>query len=228
MCKDVQKRVEGREFKDVDALVWNVIDTAFEWPGETLEIEAVAPTALLRCEGGLGVSTRYLKCGDASESSRVTANAEIGPWVMDTKEWSVQGLKCACIIGVNPPERKDKQDVLIELHSTLDSKVGNHHIDMPPEKPIEEDAHGFWQDIVRRVCDVTEASSFQTLEALAALIAKTCLEVDQALLRIMVKIEKPSALTFVDGAGVEITRDRNWLHDMYSNSDGNNKTSSND
>ena len=48
---------------------------------------------------------------------------------------------------------------------------------------------------------------FETLEALATLIAKTALE-GFPVPQIVVNIEKPSALTFVDGAGVEIVRSK--------------------
>ena len=55
-----------------------------------------------------------------------------------------------------------------------------------------------------------EPSSFQTLEALAALVAGTCLK-NCSMPQVTVSIEKPSAMTFVEGAGVEITRDRSFL-----------------
>ena len=54
---------------------------------------------------------------------------------------------------------------------------------------------------------VVEASSFKTLEALAGLISQVCLN-EFPIHQITVSIEKPSALTFVAGAGVEITRGR--------------------
>lgn len=57
---------------------------------------------------------------------------------------------------------------------------------------------------------VVEPSNFQTLEALAALVARICLE-SFPMPQVTVSIDKPNALTFVDGAGVEIMRDRRWL-----------------
>ena len=57
---------------------------------------------------------------------------------------------------------------------------------------------------------IVEKSTFQTLEALAALLAKTVLQ-DFPMPKVTVKVEKPSALTFVDGAGVEITRTQKLL-----------------
>lgn len=60
---------------------------------------------------------------------------------------------------------------------------------------------------------VVEPSTFQTLEALAALIAKTALE-SFPVPQITIRIEKPSAMTFAEAAGVEITRDRRWMRNM--------------
>ena len=67
-----------------------------------------------------------------------------------------------------------------------------------------------WRRLVRGVCDVIEPSSFKTLEALAAHVARYCLQ-HFPFPQVTVGIEKPSALTFVEGAGVEVTRDRTWL-----------------
>lgn len=50
-----------------------------------------------------------------------------------------------------------------------------------------------------------ESSSFGTLEALAGFIAQVALE-GYPVPQITVSIEKPSALIYVDGAGVEIVR----------------------
>ena len=213
MCKEVQKCAEGKEFRDIDSLLLTVLNTANEWPGEILKIEVVAPTALLRC-GNLGVSMECSLYHHDDAVGSATAEACLSKWTAETQEWCMRGLRCACIIGVNPPERKEKQDVVIELRSTIYRKIDGREGMMQIVRVRGREAHGLWRNMVQQVYEVTEASSFQTLEALAALIAKTCLEVEDALLRIKVNIEKPSALTFVDGAGVEITRDRNWLHNM--------------
>ena len=54
---------------------------------------------------------------------------------------------------------------------------------------------------------VVEESKFETLEALAAQIS-TVLLYDFDIPQITVAVEKPSALTFVEASGVEITRGR--------------------
>ena len=55
-----------------------------------------------------------------------------------------------------------------------------------------------------------ETSSCETLEALCTLIAKNALG-KFLIPQIGVRIEKPSALPWVEGAGVEINRDQTWL-----------------
>lgn len=60
-----------------------------------------------------------------------------------------------------------------------------------------------------------EPSSCETLEALSTLIAKTALE-EFPVPQIGVHVEKPSALIYVEGAGVEICRDQHWLQSLKS------------
>ncbi len=55
-----------------------------------------------------------------------------------------------------------------------------------------------------------EGSAYETLEALATFIARIlCMDFKVGL--VTVSVEKPSALPSVDGAGVEITRDREFF-----------------
>lgn len=55
-----------------------------------------------------------------------------------------------------------------------------------------------------------ENSAFGTLEALAALVARTCLE-NNNLPWVEVMVEKPSALAHADASGVKISRSRQDL-----------------
>jgi dihydroneopterin aldolase len=50
-----------------------------------------------------------------------------------------------------------------------------------------------------------EETSFQTVEALATFVARIA-TVDFANERVKVRVEKPSALAFVERSGVEVTR----------------------
>lgn len=58
-----------------------------------------------------------------------------------------------------------------------------------------------------------EASSYETVEALAQLVAKISLE-QLSIPQVGVHVEKPSALMFVDGAGVDIVRDQVWRNSL--------------
>lgn len=194
MCKDVIAKVGGRDFHNIHNLTSEVADLANTWPGETLKITAMAPKALLRVEGGFGRNV-------------VLRRKEIGQrtslWDVDSHEWFIKDLNIACIIGVNEHERLEKQVVNIGLKMKGESEQELY-------KNMIWGENEMWRSLVRRVCEVVEASSFQTLEALAALIARTCLAAIPWP-EITVSLEKPSALTFVEGAGVEITRRRDFL-----------------
>lgn len=52
-----------------------------------------------------------------------------------------------------------------------------------------------------------EGTSYQTVEALATFIARIA-TVEFGNDQVTVRVEKPNALAFVDGAGVEITRSK--------------------
>lgn len=56
-----------------------------------------------------------------------------------------------------------------------------------------------------------EETSFQTVEALATFVARI-VTVDFGNERVTVRVEKPSALTFVQRSGVEITRSQAFFH----------------
>ena len=62
-----------------------------------------------------------------------------------------------------------------------------------------------------------EASSYETLEALATAIAVTALE-EYPIPQLGVRVEKPNALVFVEGAGVQIWRDQPWLQSLKGTS----------
>ena len=103
----------------------------------------------------------------------------------------IRNLRLACILGVNPHERLEKQPVVINLW------LWDFH----------DALYTGYAGLVRDVAVLVEASKFETLEALTTAIAKelcTAFSVE----RLTVAAQKPRALMFVDGAGVEITRSR--------------------
>lgn len=210
LCKDVTAKLNGQNFMSIDHFTSELAGLADNWPGETLNMQVLAPKALLRVEGGFGRHF-FLRRVETKNSGWKNWN-----WHVGSHEWVVQGLKLACIIGVNPHERLEKQNLSIDLRILGEAEVVDY---------TQQIKGGFdtWRRLVKEICDVrlcwlvlqfskvevqvVEPSSFETLEALATLIAKTALE-GFPVPQIVVNIEKPSALTFVDGAGVEIVRSK--------------------
>lgn len=111
----------------------------------------------------------------------------------------VNDLSVRCILGVSAEERREKQDVLINLVIFADlSKAG--------KSDRFEDAVDY-RAIKKKVFSMSEASEYYLVEALAEAVARICLE-NPAVLEVQIKVEKPSALRFARSVGVEITRER--------------------
>ncbi|KAL8732872.1 MAG: hypothetical protein Q9166_002473 [cf. Caloplaca sp. 2 TL-2023] len=203
MCKEITSQIDRKTFNNLQHLITILTTFAAFWPGEDTKLQALAPKALLRVEGGLEV-THSIRKKDRYEENGVPQVRHV-----DTRSYSIKGLKLACIIGVNKHERLMKQSVNVDLRipaidpRTFEAKEG----------PSEN-----WRTLVNRVCEVVEYSSFETLEALAARIAKTALD-SFPVQEITVSVEKPSALTFVEGAGVEITRRKESYSDPPDSSE---------
>ncbi|MHB9026634.1 MAG: 2-amino-4-hydroxy-6-hydroxymethyldihydropteridine diphosphokinase, partial [Armatimonadota bacterium] len=106
-------------------------------------------------------------------------------------------LLARCIIGLNPEERREKQDVLVNV--TLE-------VDLRRAGKSDSLAYSVdYRTIKKRLLAMTEESSYFLLEALAERMAAICLE-SPAVRRAQVRVEKPSALRFARSVGVEITR----------------------
>ena len=198
MAKDVLGKISGKEFMSIDHLTSDLGSLADNWPGETLRIVARAPKALLRTTEGL---EREL-CLQRREHKTAGEGKQL-VWHVLRHEWGISGLRISCIIGVNEHERVEKQDVLVRIRAMGERDKEEYGAQI-------REGGEMWRRRVRGICDAVESSSFQTLEALAAHVARYCLEYFP-FPQVTVGIEKPSALAFVEGAGVEITRDRRSL-----------------
>jgi FolB domain-containing protein len=111
----------------------------------------------------------------------------------------ISDLLVRCIIGVRDEERREKQDVVINLSLFAD-------LTKPGKSDRIEDAVDY-STVKKRVLRMAENSQFFLVEALAEAIAEICLE-QPAISRVQVRVEKPSALRFARSVGVEITRER--------------------
>jgi FolB domain-containing protein len=104
-----------------------------------------------------------------------------------------------CVIGITPEERREKQDVVINV--TL-------FADLRPAARSDrfEDAVDY-RAVKKRVLGLVEASECQLLETLAERVAAACL-LAPAVARVEVRVDKPGALRFARSVGVAIARER--------------------
>lgn len=108
----------------------------------------------------------------------------------------ITGLRLRCIIGFNPDERRDKQDVVIDMVLFTDLRAGG--ISDNPADILN------YRTINKAVIRHVEASSYNTLEALATSIARVAVE--NGAPHIRVTVHKPGALRFTDDVSVTIER----------------------
>jgi dihydroneopterin aldolase/D-erythro-7,8-dihydroneopterin triphosphate epimerase len=111
----------------------------------------------------------------------------------------IQDLWLRTIVGINEEERRDRQDVLINLALHVDTRAAGR-------SDAIEDAVNY-RTLTKRVIALVEGSRFHLVEKMAAEIAAICLE-DSGVQAATVRVEKPGALRFSRSVGVEIHRTR--------------------
>lgn len=98
----------------------------------------------------------------------------------------VNGLKIPTVIGVFTFERLQKQFVVLDLDIEFTKKSNVY-------------------EIIDQVSRYVEYSNFKTVEALIDAVAQIACQFDNVL-KVVAKVEKPNAITFADGVGVEVIR----------------------
>lgn len=111
----------------------------------------------------------------------------------------ISDLLVRCIIGIGDDERKNKQDVVINLSLSVDLRKAG-------KSDSIRDAVDY-AVLKKQIVAMAEGSQFFLVEALAEKIAEICLAYP-AIRQARVRVEKPGALRFARSVGVEITRDR--------------------
>jgi FolB domain-containing protein len=111
----------------------------------------------------------------------------------------IKDLLLRGIIGINDWERENQQDILINLTLFADLRRAG-------QSDRAEDLLNY-RTITKAIIAHVEQSSYHTVEALAAAIARICV-VDHPADRVIVRVEKPGALRFAASVGVEIERER--------------------
>ncbi len=111
----------------------------------------------------------------------------------------IKDLAVRCVIGVNPEERREKQDVLINIALAADLRAAG-------KSDRFEDAVDY-RAIKKKIYAMAERSEYFLVEALAERVAEICLE-DGRVAQVQVTVEKPAALRFARTVAVEIERGR--------------------
>ena len=111
----------------------------------------------------------------------------------------IRDLALRCIIGIYPEERREKQDVIINVEMHCDLRAAGKSDDL--HDTVD------YKSIKKAILKLVESSHFQLIEALAENIAAIALA-DSKVSEVVVTVDKPGALRFAKSSAVEITRTR--------------------
>jgi dihydroneopterin aldolase/D-erythro-7,8-dihydroneopterin triphosphate epimerase len=114
-------------------------------------------------------------------------------------EIHIRDLQLRAIIGLSEEERRDRQDIRIDLVLYTDTR--------PAASADSIDQAVNYRTLTKRVIEVVEGSRFFLVETLASEIASVCLQFS-GVERVQVSVEKPGALRFARSVGVLIERAR--------------------
>ncbi|MBL8851523.1 MAG: dihydroneopterin aldolase [Planctomycetaceae bacterium] len=111
----------------------------------------------------------------------------------------IRDLLLRAIVGINPDERVNRQDVLLNLLLETDLRPAARSDGI-------SDAVNY-RTIAKEVIEFVEQSRFNLVEALAEAVAALCLR-DERVSRVRINVQKPGALRFASSVGVTIERTR--------------------
>jgi len=110
----------------------------------------------------------------------------------------IRDLRARCIVGTNPDERINKQDVVVNITLYADLRKAGRSDDIADTVD--------YKAVEQTVLTLVEGSSFLLVERLAEAVAEACLA-QAGVRRVRVLVEKPAALRFARTVGVEIIRE---------------------
>ncbi len=111
----------------------------------------------------------------------------------------IRDLSLRCVIGITEDERREKQDVNIDVTLRADLRQAGR------TDRIEDTVN--YKVVEKRIVSLVEGSSCFLVERLAAEIAAVCLE-DPRVAQVKVRVAKPGALRFARSVDAEIVRRR--------------------
>lgn len=117
---------------------------------------------------------------------------------MSTDQIHIKDLLLRTIIGINEDERRNKQDVVINITLYTD------HTTAASDK-IEDTIN--YSTLTKQIIQLVENSQFFLVEKMALEIARLCLA-DVRVQRAVVTVEKPGALRFSRSVGATVDREQ--------------------
>lgn len=112
----------------------------------------------------------------------------------------IKDLLVHAIIGINPDERVNPQDVLVNAVLFVDTRAAGMSDAM--------DDSVNYSTITKAMYRHIENSKPGLVEKLAADLARICFETDKRIEEVEITVEKPGAVTFTRSVGVTIRRSR--------------------
>ena len=111
----------------------------------------------------------------------------------------INDLVARGIIGINDWEREKPQEIRINITLFCDLRQAG----------LSDDIRGTvnYRSVAKKALEHAETAQRLTVEALAADLARLCLE-EPGVLKVRVRVEKPGAVRFSRSVGVEIERER--------------------
>lgn len=114
----------------------------------------------------------------------------------------INDLHLRTIIGINPDERVNRQDVFVNVTLETDCRAAADSDDIA-------DAVNY-RDLCKNIIDHVESSQYLLVERLADRIARIVLA-DQRVSWVRVRVDKPGALRFAQSVAVTVERNREDL-----------------
>jgi D-erythro-7,8-dihydroneopterin triphosphate epimerase len=112
----------------------------------------------------------------------------------------IRNLMVRGIVGINPEERKNRQDILVNITLEADTR--------PAASSDQIDDAINYRTVAKSVIAHIENGQPQLVERLAEEIAEICLASDRRVAAAEVTVEKPGAVRFAESVGVSIYRTR--------------------
>jgi D-erythro-7,8-dihydroneopterin triphosphate epimerase len=114
----------------------------------------------------------------------------------------IKNLLIRTIIGLNPEERTNRQDVIINAEIEIDLT--------DPAYADEQDSLYDYKDITKAIIAYVEESKYKLLEKLTYEVLQLILK-DNRVIRAKVEIDKPNALRYAESVSVELEANRSSL-----------------